>query len=471
MEELTFYNRLVKISEGDESMSKRLRHYDEHDIIENVRFNQKRPENTILKIVFNEREFYELFYNEGIDLAIRVMGSNSYYYGYGLIDDYWARQEWDEGYLIGSLTDDTEKIKTIVRNIDPTFEFENRDHRVVDEDIASLLSNLDESSVDDIVQEYSNLLENSCMQAYREIIKSETENKFLSINIFENVYAEEYYTTVKQVIKLYDRLNIQDTSYSLYEAIKLYCEDNVEVTDNLYEIQYDIQYDYFDGAEFKRSIERYLDKLLEVSETFLEDSPNKDELIKMFEIINKGGGFKKWIDLPGKEKQKIKFEEFNKENNSIIYLMYNNGKVEKRSVKTVEELNNAIHQPELFESFLHKKMLMEQLNKNINTILLDEFYNQNKELFNKNATPVTYLVNAINDFNKTNPNRPKLDLDKFIEMSKGEKPVIKLDLFFINNGKMEKPLSTANLEIGKDLKFTLTKTPDNNLIPGVKVNF
>ena len=220
-----------------------------------------------------------------------------------------------------------------------------------------------------------------------------------------------------------------------------------------------------------RCLERYLDKLLEVSETFLEDSPNKDELIKMFEIINKGGGFKKWIDLPGKEKQKIKFEEFNNENNSIIYLMYNNGKVEKRSVKTVEELNNAIHQPELFESFLHKKMLMEQLNKNINTILLDEFYNQNKELFNKNATPVTYLVNAINDFNKTNPNRPKLDLDKFIEMSKGEKPVIKLDLFFINNGKMEKPLSTANLEIGKDLKFTLTKTPDNNLIPGVKVNF
>ena len=58
-----------------------------------------------------------------------------------------------------------------------------------------------------------------------------------------------------------------------------------------------------------------------------------------------------------------------------------------------------------------------------------------------------------------------------MELSKTKNPLFKLELFIVRNGRMEKPLTTATLEIGKKDKFILTKTPNNNFIPGVKVNF
>jgi hypothetical protein len=102
--------------------------------------------------------------------------------------------------------------------------------------------------------------------------------------------------------------------------------------------------------------------------------------------------------------------------------------------------------------------------------IANEFYNENKNLFNGKATPISYLTNALNKFNQ-NQKRPKLNLDKLMELSKTKNPLFKLDFFFLQNGRMEKPLTTANLQVGKDVKFVLTRIPNNNFIPGVKVNF
>jgi hypothetical protein len=70
-----------------------------------------------------------------------------------------------------------------------------------------------------------------------------------------------------------------------------------------------------------------------------------------------------------------------------------------------------------------------------------------------------------------NPKRPKLNLDKLMELSKTKNPLFKFDFYFLQNGRMGKPLTTATLQVGKDDKFVLTRVPGNNFIPGVKVNF
>ena len=81
------------------------------------------------------------------------------------------------------------------------------------------------------------------------------------------------------------------------------------------------------------------------------------------------------------------------------------------------------------------------------------------------------LNTAINDFNTSNKYNVNLNLDTLMKMSKETNPMFKLDLFFINNGKMERPMWSGNLEFGKDLKFTLSRTPNNNFVPGIKLTF
>jgi hypothetical protein len=82
----------------------------------------------------------------------------------------------------------------------------------------------------------------------------------------------------------------------------------------------------------------------------------------MYYIVNKLGGFDKWIPLQ-KENRFIKFVNFNGETNTLVFYITKKGGTdnpeydgsldsisEKRSVNNVEDLNNEIYHPELFES-------------------------------------------------------------------------------------------------------------------------
>jgi hypothetical protein len=472
MEE-NLYQYLIKLAEGDKSFITKIKYYDEPNIIDSIKFNENTPLKSIIKLEFNTREFFELFpYNDyDMDLIEKIMSTNYRYYygGPDFFDSYWAEEEWHSGYMIDNLTDDFNIIKTIVKNIDPSFNFEETD-RELNEKIASLLSELDESSVDDITTEYVNLVNSSCNKAYYQMIKSETQNKFMSLGIYEKLYSETYYTTLGNLIRLIEKFNLQESDVSLYKIIEIYCE-NIDVTDELYELQYDIAFDYYDNDEFKENIKRYLNNLLEKSEEFLNQSPNGPELRKMMEIINQKGGFNTWIDLREKE-SKINFQSINPENNTVVYLMKSKNsswRAEQRSVTTLDELNNVLYHPELFEQLkqLAKKLLSEQESYDVPNTVKDFIVN-NPEIVNNEPLPIDILNNKISMYNsKTTPN-PNLHLDDLYELTKQPNPPFKIDLFGING----QVIKTFSYDTNPNTTFTLTLNPVwGKTLPGIKINF
>jgi hypothetical protein len=279
----------------------------------------------------------------------------------------------------------------------------------------------------------------------------------------------KYYTTVTNLIRLYELSDLKDLD--LYELIKFYAEQKDLGDKNYYEYMYDLMWENFDNHEFNNSIQGELKKLFESSEEYYDVSPNPKELIKMIDVVNKMGGFNKSIDLRPNKEHKIMFFNVDNQTNTLKFAITKKGstwETEKRSVDNLEDLNNAIYQPELFENRNKRnKLIMEQITS---AEIANEFYNENKNLFNGKSTPISHLTDALNKFNQ-NPKRPKLNLDKLMELSKTKNPLFKFDFYFLQNGKMEKPLTTATLQVGKDDKFVLTRVPGNNFIPGVKVNF
>jgi hypothetical protein len=62
------------------------------------------------------------------------------------------------------------------------------------------------------------------------------------------------------------------------------------------------------------------------------------------------GGFEKMIDFPDKKIQVI-FTGLDPQTNELKFKYYApSGSMEKRSVKSIDELNLSLYQPELFES-------------------------------------------------------------------------------------------------------------------------
>ena len=83
---------------------------------------------------------------------------------------------------------------------------------------------------------------------------------------------------------------------TLYEILQKYTKE-ISVEGELHDSQYELAYEHFDEQEFRQNVERYINKLLESSEEYFENSPNVPELKKMIEIINKMGGLRKYMPI------------------------------------------------------------------------------------------------------------------------------------------------------------------------------
>jgi hypothetical protein len=458
------YTDLIDISNGDKEAAESFKY--ENDIVLDVKFFETKPAKSVVIIKFqDDDEFYDLFdMNDGDKSYIN--GINSYY-GIDFVDSYWLDEEWDEGYLVQQITNQ-DLIKQIIKNMDPAFDFTKNDEDMYKK-ISSMLNTLNERAVDDIKDTFRDIMDRNANIEAKKQIDDDFCNVFSDIRFMEKECGEhKYYTTVTNLIRLYELSDLKDLD--LYELIKFYAEQK-DLGGNYYEYMYDLMWENFDNHVFNDSIQGELKKLFESSEEYYDVSPNPKELIKMIDVVNKMGGFNKSIDLRPNKEHKIMFFNVDNQTNTLKFAITKKGstwETEKRSVDNLEDLNNAIYQPELFENRNKRnKLIMEQITS---AEIANEFYNENKNLFNGKATPISHLTDALNKFNQ-NPKRPKLNLDKLMELSKTKNPLFKFDFYFLQNGKMEEPLTTATLQVGKDDKFVLTRVPGNNFIPGVKVNF
>jgi hypothetical protein len=484
MTDLNTYDILLKISEGDSSLIPDFYETTQDKIYDvTVKFNRKNPSQSVVTLQFDSEQYYDLFYDsEDSDFVNRLF---DYYNDYDLVGYDTFENEWNEGYLVNMLNPDI--IRRIVKNTNPTYKFELNTWGGFESssEIASILIDKYYREVTGIVSEYESVVNQKLKEDYKENINQDLDNKLTYLNLFEISEGSKYATNIKSLIKLYDK---GESDYlkkmTLYEMLKDYCS-NMDITRNYYDNTFEDMYNIDPNPEFSKNVEWLLEKMIEESEEHYQNLPDFTDVREMLQVIDKMGGFNIWIDIP-KEERKIKFTDVTNENASINFLITKRGGLnnpdydgsldsisEKRSVKNMEELNQVLYHPELFELFdiKYDMMLSEQLETNFNKELFKQFYSQNTELFNGKPRPVSVLNTAINDFNTSNKYNVNLNLDTMLKMSKEQNPMFKLDLYFINNGKMERPMWTGNLEYGNDLKFTLSRTPNNNFVPGIKLTF
>ena len=483
MSDLNTYDILLKISQGDESAIQELPNSILDELTVKVRFNKKNPLNSVVTLEFdNSSEYYGLFYDsDDADIVTRVL---SYYDNYDLVGYGMFEQEWEEGYMLNTIND-TETLRKIIQNTSPTFKIESNNWGGFEDSgtIAKMLSENYDREVSNIVEEYEEVVNSKLKQEYAETISSDLANKLTYLNLYEVEDTSKYVTNLKSLINLYNDDNFK--TLTIYEKLQEYCRD-MDISRNFYDNITEDAYNLNVNPEFSDGIKIYLERMLESSEEKYLEFPDLNDVRQILQVIDKLGGFNRWIDLVSKQNRKIKFLDVNYDNASITYLMTKEGGQnhpdydgsldsisEKRSLKTVDELNQVLHQPELFEHYdiKYNRILSEQLETNLTKGLLKQFYLENNELFNGNPRPISDLNSALKDFNSSNKYDVNLNLDTLMKMSKETNPMFKLDLFFINNGKMERPMWSGNLEFGKDLKFTLSRTPNNNFVPGIKLTF
>ena len=486
MSDLNTYDILLKISQGDESAIQELPNSTLDELTVKIRFNKKNPLNSVVTLEFdNSSEYYGLFYHsDDADIVDRVL---SYYNNYDLVGYGMFEQEWEEGYMLNTIND-TETLRKIIQNTSPTFKIESNNWGGFEDSgtIAKMLSENYDREVSNIVEEYEEVVNSKLKQEYSETITSDLANKLTYLNLYEVDNTSKYVTNLKSLINLYKDASIESIrNGTIYEMLQEYCQD-MDITRNFYDSITEDAYNLNVNPEFSDGIKIYLERMLESSEEKYLEFPDLNDVRQILQVIDKLGGFNRWIDLVSKQNRKIKFLDVNYDNASITYLITKEGGQnhpdyegsldsisEKRSLKTVDELNQVLHQPELFEHYdiKYNRILSEQLETNLTKGLLKQFYLENNELFNGNPRPISDLNSALKDFNSSNKYDVNLNLDTLMKMSKETNPMFKLDLFFINNGKMERPIWSGNLEFGKDLKFTLSRTPNNNFVPGIKLTF
>jgi hypothetical protein len=148
-------------------------------------------------------------------------------------------------------------------------------------------------------------------------------------------------------------------------------------------------------------------------------------------------------------------------------------RAEQRSVSTLEDLNNELYHPELFEQLkqLAKKLLSEQESYDVSNTVKD-FIVKNPDIVTKEELPIDILNNKISMYNSKTTPTPNLHLDDLYELSNQPNPPFKLELIGIPMGDTQKVIKTLNYGINSDITFTLTLNPVwGKTLPGVKINF
>jgi hypothetical protein len=282
-------------------------------------------------------------------------------YEYDSYDSDRYTDDWTEGYVLDGLSDENlEKVDHILKIIEPELTV-NRDDDGVKSKIARVLVNKFPTEVDEITYEYGYENQHCIARAVRKELLSETKNPFLRFGIVEKDWGWRFETTVSILLNWYKTLKAEDEDIKglLKKLIERY-QPNTNRGD-WYELEYNVWCNDYDKDAFNYEAGRTLDKLIsDLEETMLENE-NYGDYLKMLDVVSNLGGFNRWIPIK-KENRSIRFLSIDPETNLLTFQINakggDYGKTEKRSVKTLEDLNTTLNHPELFE---HLKKTIEKI--------------------------------------------------------------------------------------------------------------
>lgn len=302
---------------------------------------------SVVYIVFNDsRDFLSTL---GVEDDDDVYSYDAFTgsHNYRDFDYYRFEEDFEQGYLIDSLDDENKNLYDKILKYIP----KKTDHE-------EYLSQMYPREIDEIITIYGSEHTDCVSREVQRIITQETKNPYKNFGIIEVVHGYKFKTTLGNLLRLYKVVGNYELTISdlLKTLIKRY-RPNYDVG-SWYELEYNSWCNDYDTEGVNSSIKKELEKILEdLTENVSDDYHQLSN--KIFDL----GGFGKKIDTKVSDR-KVIFDNIENLESPIVFFRLlkqteNGTKVEKRSLKTIEELNMVMHQPELFESF--KKILRKLL--------------------------------------------------------------------------------------------------------------
>jgi len=293
----------------------------------------------------NDEDFLDVL---GIDEYDRhgwnlAFSSDSYRDSWG--DD----SEWTEGYILQRFNDvNRELVNEIIKLSNPALRYDFNNNEALQE-LSKYLRTAFESEIDWIVEDFGQKDYECRMSAFREMIVDETKNPFKKFGVMEVSHGYKFETTVAILLTLYRMIKTDDVD--LKEMLTLFFEQFINTSfSNWSDSQYNHYCDDFDEEGFQKEINYQLEKILTKINEDSETYADFNEYNELYYAVKKLGGFEKMIDFPDKKIQVI-FTSLDPQTNELKFKYYTpSGSMETRSVKSIDELNLSLYQPELFES-------------------------------------------------------------------------------------------------------------------------
>jgi len=311
---------------------------------------------SLLGLDFSQEEYIKMFTREGDysnnEFLINIAFGRGYYGDSVFIDSYYhGEEEMKEGYIFRYFSEDNlKKLESILKIVRPKLSIYKEDDK---EEIGRfLLENFNRES-DEICSMYSHEYDSALIQGLKKHVIGKLCNALLKFGIIEKSCAMYYYTTVNNLIKVWDDSGANE-DYTILEMFKKLIEKyDLEFDDDLYEDYY--QYysdDNFDQASFDRTVERELDRVYEKVEEQMESG----ELQVNMEIVNfldeKGYKIDRWYNFPKEktfgEKNPNKFK-FDKIEDGQVKIILATRDGSKGFYLNLDQLKNFLFHPELFD--------------------------------------------------------------------------------------------------------------------------
>jgi hypothetical protein len=316
------------------------------DLIYDVR-GGKTPSSTQIIIAFdNDDDFLDILGiedNEDKWVWRKFMGRG--YYD-GEVDTHDTEEDWDNGHIISEFnSEQIEKLSQILKITNPKLTLTDGDFSQV----AKFLKSMFDSEVNDIIYDYAYEYEQCNRKGVITILEDETKNPFSRFGVVELQHGYKFKTTVGILLNWYKMLNAEDEDLKglLTRLIEKY--DNNASRGGWSELEYNDNCYDLDKDAIHKSFDKNLNEMLEAAEETFEYKQNYQEYINLLNIVNKLGGFDKWIDI--QDGNKIRFHDIDRDTNTlrIVYSKKGDWKGEARSVNNVEDLNTMMYNLELFE--------------------------------------------------------------------------------------------------------------------------
>jgi hypothetical protein len=337
------YKLLLAVKNGEKVTTNQMERAD--SLIWKFIYNEKNPNKSMVKLSFDEMEDYlKLFELDEYDISF----AESVYSDYGMFDfvDYdHASNEWDEGYLIHSFSDENLiKFKQILKLISPGVA--NLENDEVKSAASKTVESMFPNEIDYILSDWVNE-ENACKNKGAEKwIEGDVCDYFSNYGLIRQNCFREYYTTVGILLSIYN--SVGDKTLSLYDLLKDigHRDSNIGGWD---ENRWEIYCEDFDEVYYNNVVEKQLDKIFEK----IEDSDEFADIHGYSELYNRiAQNYKMNNRYKTKSGREFFIRKIDPATNKIIVQVFKkDGGMEDRSY-TEEEFNNFLVSPELFEGFI-----------------------------------------------------------------------------------------------------------------------